>query len=96
MISDAPGGAVIDIKVIPRAGRSQIAGTRDNAILIRLAAAPVEGAANAELIALLSDALDVPKRDVAVIAGDKSRAKRVRVAGLSAAMVRARLLPERK
>ena len=96
MISDAPGGAVIDIKVIPRAGRSQIAGTRDNAILIRLAAAPVEGAANAELIDVLSDALHVPKRDVTVIAGDKSRAKRVRVVGLTAAVVRARLLPEGK
>ena len=94
MINDAPAGAVIDIKVIPRAGRSQIAGTREDALLIRLAAAPVDGAANAELITLLADALDVPKRSVTVIDGERSRTKRVRVAGLTASAVRARLLPE--
>ena len=94
MINDAPAGAVIDIKVIPRAGRSRIAGTREDALLIRLAAAPIDGAANAELITLLADALDVPKRSVTVIDGERSRTKRVRVAGLTASAVRARLLPE--
>jgi uncharacterized protein (TIGR00251 family) len=91
VISDAPDGAIIDIKVIPRAGRTQLAGTRDNAILIRLAAAPVEGAANDALIAYLSDLLDIPKRNVIIVAGDKSRTKRIKVLGLSAAAIRARM-----
>ena len=91
MISDAPDGAFLDIKVIPRAGKTAIAGMRDNALLIRLAAAPVEGAANAELIALLSALLDIPKRDILLIKGDKSRSKRVKVVGVSAATVRTRL-----
>ena len=91
MISDAPDGAIIDIKVIPRAGRTQLAGTRDNAILIRLASAPVEGAANDALIAYLSDLLDIPKRNVIIVAGDKSRTKRIKVLGLSAAAIRARM-----
>ena len=92
MITDAPDGAVIDIKVIPRAGKTTLAGTRDNALLIRLAAAPVAGAANAELVALLSDRLDVPKRSIIVIAGEKSRSKKVKVLHKTAAYVRARLL----
>ena len=92
MIRDAPDGALIDVKVIPRAGRSTIAGTRDNALLIRLAAAPVEGAANAELIELLARALAVPKRAITVVSGEKSRSKRLKVVGLSADAVRARLL----
>ena len=92
MISDAPDGALIDIKVIPRAGKTAIAGTRDHALLIRLAAAPVDGAANTELIALLARILDVPKRDITIVAGEKSRTKRVKVRGVSAATIRARLL----
>lgn len=96
MITDAPDGAVIDIKVIPRAGRTMVAGTRDNALLVRLAAAPVDGAANAELIALLAEVLNVPRRNIAVIAGEKSRTKKVKVLGVSAAAVRTRLQAEGK
>jgi uncharacterized protein (TIGR00251 family) len=91
VISDAPDGAVVDIKVIPRAGSTTLAGTRDGAVLIRLAAAPVDGAANAELIALLARVLAIPKRRIAVISGEKTRSKRVKVLGVSAAMFRERL-----
>ena len=91
MIADAPDGAILTIKVIPRAGRTALAGTRDGALLVRLAAAPVDGAANAALMAFLADTLDVPRNRVVLIAGDKSRAKRVKVIGMSAADVRARL-----
>lgn len=91
MVSDASDGAILDIKVIPRAGKSAFAGTREDTFLFRLAAAPVEGAANSELIALLSRTLDVPKTRIAIISGDKSRTKRVKVIGISAALVRQRL-----
>ena len=91
MISDAPDGAIIDIKVIPRAGRTTLAGTRDDALLIRLAPAPVAGAANAELITFLADLLHIPKRHVVVVAGEQSRNKRIKVIGLTAALVRAKL-----
>ena len=96
MIHDAPDGAIIDIKVIPRAGRTTLAGTRDTALLIRLAAAPVAGAANAELIAFLAGLLDVPKRDVVLLAGEQSRNKRIKVLGLTAASVREKLAAEGK
>ena len=91
MIADAPDGAILTIKVIPRAGRTAFAGTRDGALLVRLAAAPVDGAANAALIDFLADAFDLPRNRVVLIAGDKSRAKRVKVIGMSAAAILARL-----
>lgn len=65
---------------------------RDGALLVRLAAAPVDGAANAELIDLIARALDVPKRDVIIVSGERSRKKRVRIAGMNAEDVVGRLL----
>jgi uncharacterized protein (TIGR00251 family) len=73
----------LDIRVIPRAGRSGFAGLRDGALLVKLAAAPVDGAANDELIALFAKALKIPKRDVTIVSGERSRSKRIRIAGLS-------------
>ena len=81
----------LEIRVIPRAGRSGIAGMREGALLIRLAAAPVDGAANEELIAVLSRALDIPKRDIQIVSGERSRSKRVRIAGLDRDQILARL-----
>ncbi len=65
-----------------------MAGTRDGALLVRLNAAPVEGAANAELIEVIAEALGVPRRAVSIAAGEKSRRKIVRVSGLSVDEVR--------
>jgi uncharacterized protein (TIGR00251 family) len=74
---------ILTIRVIPRAGRSGPAGIRDHAFLIRLNAPPVEGAANAELIDVLADLLDVPKRNVTIVSGERSRLKRVRIIGIT-------------
>ena len=65
---------------------------RGDAILIRLAAPPVDGAANAALVAFLAAALDVPRRDITLVAGDKSRDKRIRIAGIDTATATARLV----
>jgi len=65
------------VRVIPRASTSGIAGTRDGALLVRLNSPPVEGAANSELIQLISDALGVPKRSIAIVSGQRSRSKRI-------------------
>jgi uncharacterized protein (TIGR00251 family) len=91
VIEDAPDGAILTVKVIPRAGRTAVAGTRDNTLLIRLAAAPVDGAANTALIELLSETLGVPKRQITIVSGEKSRTKRVKVVGVTAATVQQRL-----
>lgn len=65
---------------------------RDGALLVRLAAAPVDGAANAELIDLIARALHVPKRDITIVSGERSRKKRLRIAGMNAEDVVGRLL----
>lgn len=64
---------------------------RGGILLVRLAAPPVEGAANEALIAFIASALDRPKRDIDIVAGQKSRDKRLRVAGARADDVRVRL-----
>ena len=82
----------LEIRVIPRAGRSGFAGLRDGALLVRLAAAPVDGAANDELISLLARTLKLPKRDITIVSGERSRSKRVRVAGLDRDQLLAKLI----
>jgi hypothetical protein len=82
MIYSIPDGVVIKARVIPRASKSCLAGTRGDELVVRLHAPPVEGAANAELIDVIAAALDVPKRAVSIVAGERSRQKRVHVAGI--------------
>ena len=89
MITSSSDGVFIDVRVIPRSGKAGIAGTRDNSFLVRLNSPPVDGAANAELIEVLADALGIPKRNITLISGERSRTKRVRVLGLTAAEVNA-------
>jgi uncharacterized protein (TIGR00251 family) len=87
--------ADLEVRVIPRAGRSGFAGMRDGALLVRLAAAPVDGAANAELIALIARALHLPRRDITIVSGERSRSKRIRVANIDRATALAVLLAEK-
>jgi hypothetical protein len=81
----------VSIRVVPRAGRSAVSGRRGDALLVRLSAAPVEGAANEALIGLIAEALGVPRRAVSLVAGGRSRNKRLRVEGLRPAEAAARL-----
>jgi hypothetical protein len=90
-LAESPARVTFAVRVIPRAGRTAIAGVRGNALLVRLAAPPVDGAANDALIALIARQFDRPKRDVAIVAGPSSRDKRVAIAGLTAEAVGRRL-----
>jgi uncharacterized protein len=92
VIHPTPDGVVIDIRVITRASKSGLAGTRGDALLVRLHAPPLEGAANAELVALLAVALGIPKRAITIVAGEQSRQKRVHLKGVDAATASSRLL----
>ena len=91
MIEATPDGVVIAVRVIPRAARSGLAGRRGDALLVRLQAPPVEGAANDALIEVLAKALQVPKRAISIVAGDRSRRKRVLVVGIDATTAATRL-----
>lgn len=79
-------GIELEIRVTPRAGRTALAGTmRDAAgrtrLAVRLAAPPAEGAANAALLRLLAEALQVPKSACQLVVGETARIKRVRISG---------------
>lgn len=72
---------MIDVRVQPRAPRSEIAGTHGERLRIRLQAPPVDGRANAALIEFLSVAFDVPRASVTIEHGLAGRDKRVRIRG---------------
>lgn len=89
--TEREGAARFSVMARPRARESRVAAVREGAVVVQIAAPPVDGAANAELVALLARVLGVAKRDVAIVRGEGGRAKIVEVRGLRAADVEARL-----
>jgi len=79
----------LNVRVIPRAKKTELSGERDGALVVRVAAPPVEGAANEAVIDFLAHALGVPKRAVRIVSGERSRTKRVAIAGVTEAQIRA-------
>jgi uncharacterized protein len=71
------------VRVQPRASRSEIVGLHGDALKVRLAAPPVDGAANEALVELLADALGIARTAVRIIAGATSRGKIVEVDGVN-------------
>jgi uncharacterized protein len=90
---DVAGGAELDVLVQPRASRTRVVGEHDARLKIQLAAPPVDGEANAALVAFLAHALGARKADVEIVRGDTGRRKTVRVAGVAAAGAVAALAP---
>jgi uncharacterized protein (TIGR00251 family) len=89
---EGSGGAVLEVLVQPRASRTRVVGEHDGRLKVQLAAPPVDGEANATLLAFLADALHVKRADVALLAGETGRRKRVRIAGVAAEAAAATLL----
>jgi uncharacterized protein (TIGR00251 family) len=75
--------ALLHIRVTPRARRNALGPMEEGVLAVRLAAPPVEGAANKALIAFLAEAFRVSRSAVRVESGERSRHKRVRVSGLT-------------
>ena len=73
----------LSVRVIPRARKTECAGFRDDVLVVRVAAPPVEGAANEALIAFFSSAFQVPRRAVQILSGDRGRRKRVAIDGVT-------------
>ena len=95
MIRETTTGVEVSVRVIPRARKSDVSGRRGDALLVRLAAPPFEGAANSALVELLADRLGTPARFIRIIGGDRSRDKRVAVFGVTRAQfLRSLGLPE--
>jgi uncharacterized protein (TIGR00251 family) len=83
-----PGGAgrahvpaILAVHVVPRSSREEIAGLVEGAVRVRLTAPAVENRANDALVRFLSRVLDVPRRQVEVVAGMRGRRKIVRIHG---------------
>lgn len=87
-ITAMASGVRLSVKVQPRSSREALLGVHDGALKIALTAPPVDGEANAALIAYLAGALGVPKRSVRIVRGETSKTKTVEVDGVREADVR--------
>jgi uncharacterized protein (TIGR00251 family) len=85
------GGVRLELRVIPRSPRNQVAGIRDGRLLVRVTAPPVDSAANEAVIACLAGAIDRAKRDIRIVAGDTSRNKTVEIDRMTVAELLNRL-----
>ncbi len=85
VITQTSSGIRIAVQVQPRASKTEVAGLHGEAVRIRLAAPPVDGAANDALVRFLSDLLGVPRSAVTISSGLSARRKTVLVAGLGVA-----------
>lgn len=83
--------ARIEVYVQPRASKTQIAGMHDGRLKIRLAAPPVDGAANAELVSFVASRLQISKSKVRIVAGESSRKKTIEIDGVDERLLRERL-----
>ena len=91
-IHDTPAGATFRVKVHPRARKSGITGVVGDVLKVALTAPPVEGRANEACVKFLAEFLNVPRSSVTIAAGEASRQKLIRIAGMRAAQVEERLL----
>lgn len=90
-IRDVPGGCLLNVRVVPRARLTALAGWRNGALVLRVAAPPVEGAANTAATGHLAELLGIPRRRIRIVAGAASHHKQIQIDGISAADLRARL-----
>jgi uncharacterized protein len=92
-LRESEDSVTLRVRVRPRASRDEVQGVHDGALLVRLTAKPVDGEANAALARLLAHELRVPATAIELMRGQTGRDKLLRVRGLAAEVVRARLVP---
>jgi len=90
-IEAVPGGVRIHLHVQPGASTTEVAGLHGDRIKLRIQAPPLDGRANAAVLAWVAERLGVPRRTVTLVRGEKSREKVVDVEGVTVEMVRERL-----
>lgn len=80
--SKVKDGIIIEVKVAPRSSKKAFAGVADNIVKIKLTAPPAGGAANEQLIELLSEHYGIRKSNIVILKGETSRRKTVKIAGV--------------
>ena len=88
-VTTTPTGVRFEVRVAPRASRDAVLGVHEGALKVALTAPPVDGEANAALVAFVAKRLGVAKRDVVIVRGETSRQKQLEVRGVGAEAVRA-------
>ena len=83
----------ITLHIVPRAKSTEVAGIHGDAVRVRVAAPPADGAANMELVRFLSERLGVPQKAVRIVAGALGRRKVIEVDGQSSDTIRQTLTP---
>jgi hypothetical protein len=91
IVQDTRDGVILSIHVQPKASTTECVGIHGDALKIRVAAPPVDGAANDELIRFLARQLSIPSTSVRIHSGAGGRHKRVFVKGVTAQLVMARM-----
>ena len=91
-ISEANGAVRVSIFVQPRASRTEVVGHHGDAIKLRVAAPPVDGEANREVVRFLSKLLGIPPGSVELLSGESGRRKVVELRGVTVDFVRSKLL----
>lgn len=79
---------MLRVRITPRARKDALAGEREGALLVRLTAPPVEGAANAALVKLIGKKVGLPPSAVLIVNGTKGRNKTVLLVGMDVPAVR--------
>jgi uncharacterized protein len=90
VIVEKEGAILVNIRVVTRASRSEIVGEVEGFVRVRIASAPVDGAANTEIIKLFAKVLGISRSSVTIVSGLASRIKRLQIDGVSAAEFRKR------
>ena len=92
IVQDTTDGAILTVHVQPKASTTECVGIYGAALKIRVAAPPVDGAANDALIRFLAQTLSLPLAAVCIESGTGGRRKRVRLRGVTAERVIVRLM----
>jgi uncharacterized protein (TIGR00251 family) len=82
-VNEKDGALIFAVRAVPRASKSEIVGEHNGALKVRLAAPPVDGEANEELIKLLAKEFGAAKSDVSIQGGHTSKTKQVAVKNVS-------------
>ena len=93
-IQERDGAVTLAVRVQPRASRDEVAGEWEGALKVRLQAPPVDDKANEALVEFLARVLKIPKAAVRILAGERSRTKRVELRGVTQQQILALLIQE--
>ncbi|MHC4252465.1 MAG: DUF167 domain-containing protein [Planctomycetota bacterium] len=92
-VDERGGAVVVDVHAVPGSKRGRIAGVHGGALKVHVPAPAEKGRANAALVELMAGAAGVARSAVEIVSGRSSRRKRVRIEGVTAAALRARIGP---